>query len=395
MLVSTIKSISKTIPDTQFTVVSIFPELDRKNCNIENINIIKENTDKLKALYYILSAILWRVFHIDLNKHDLLNEYINSDIIIDLSGDGFSDDYGSMASISSCYDILLCKLLKKPFVIYAQSIGPFKTIFTRYLSRFCLNLVDLLIVRDEITEKYLKNMGVNNKIYFTADSAFLLEASPRSRIEEILLKEHIDMKERPLIGISVSQHLYDLESKKVDSKKDNNYLNLMSKVVDLVIDKFNAQVVFVPHVTNDARPIDDRFVARKIYEISKNKNRIKLIDDEYSAEELKGIIGQCDLFIGARMHANIAATSMNVPTLAIAYSHKYYGIMGMLKMENYVLDFRSMTFNEMAAKIDELWDKKGIIKKELETNVNILKERSLHNVELVKVLVSSSSPHKI
>ena len=40
------------------------------------------------------------------------------------------------------------------------------------------------------------------------------------------------------------------------------------------------------------------------------------------------------------MHANIAATSMCVPTLAIAYSHKFYGIMKMLQLDEYVMDIK-------------------------------------------------------
>ena len=123
--------------------------------------------------------------------------------------------------------------------------------------------------------------------------------------------------------------------------------------------------------------------------MSENKDKIRLIDNEYSPEELKGVIGQCDLFIGARMHANIAATSMCVPTLAIAYSHKSYGIMRMLGMEKYVLDFRTMTFDEMTARIDDLWVNREKIRTELVSNVKTVKERALYNGELVKALLDS------
>ena len=45
-----------------------------------------------------------------------------------------------------------------------------------------------------------------------------------------------------------------------------------------------------------------------------------------NAAEIKWVIGQCDLFAGARTHATIAAFSMMVPTLSIAYSIKAWGI---------------------------------------------------------------------
>ena len=55
----------------------------------------------------------------------------------------------------------------------------------------------------------------------------------------------------------------------------------------------------MPHVTNDDKPVDDRFVAKKIYEMAERKDKIRLINNDYSPDELKSIIGQCDLFIGA------------------------------------------------------------------------------------------------
>ncbi|NIN03283.1 MAG: polysaccharide pyruvyl transferase, partial [Hydrotalea flava] len=71
--------------------------------------------------------------------------------------------------------------------------------------------------------------------------------------------------------------------------------------------------------------------------------------------ELKGIIGRCDLFIGARMHSNIASISMHVPTVALAWSHKYHGIMKMVEQEKYVCDIRTTTFNELVSKINDAW----------------------------------------
>jgi len=395
MLISATKTLRQFMPDSEFTVLSPFPELDLKNCSPYNLRVVGYNGGALKILSRLFRSVTWKIFKslsLDLHRlanEELLREYSSSDVIIDLSGDGFTDDYGSMASIISCYDILLCKFLNKPMVIYAQSIGPFKTKLTKSLSKFCLNRVDLLIVRDEITKNYLQEIGIANTIHFTADSAFLLEAPPYEKIQEILVKENIDTNERPIIGISASQHIYDLELKKTKSNSGNPYIMLVVKIVDYLVEKLNAQIIFVPHVTNDDRPVDDRFVAKKICEITKNKDKIRLIDSEYSPGELKGVIGQCDLFIGARMHANIAATSMCVPTLAIAYSHKSYGIMSMLGMEKYVLNFRTMTFDEMILRIDDLWVNREKIRMELTLNVGVLKERALRNGELVKGLLDS------
>lgn len=395
MLISTVRTLRSFLPDPYFTILSPYHELDLKNCSPYNIKVMGYSGGILRSISRLSRSLIWNIFGsigLCLNRlinEELLKEYNNSDIIIDLSGDTFSDDYGSIASISSCFDIILCKLMKKPIVIYAQSIGPFKTKLTESLSRFCLNRVDLLIVRDEITKNYLHEIKIANTIHYTADSAFLLETPQPKRIREILVKEKIDIKNRPLIGISASQHIYDLELNNTKNDVKIPYVTLMTNVVDFLTDKLDAQIVFIPHVMNNDRPVDDRYIGKKIYEAVKNNDKITLINTEYSPDELKGIIGQCDLFIGARMHANIAATSMCVPTLAIAYSHKTYGIMGMLEMENYVLDFRTMTVEEIISKINDIWINKEEIRSKLELNIEILKKKALHNGELVKELINN------
>lgn len=402
MMISTIKTLREFIPDINFTALTHQTEIDLDSYTRYNIRIVEYKNNIFSSLVHICYSALWNIAHnyLKLNVHrlisgKLLKEYNNSDMIIDLSGDTFSDDYGTIVTMASCYRIMLCKLLNKPIVIYAQSIGPFNTILTKFLSRFCLNKVDLLIVRDEITRNYLKNIRLSNTVYFTADSAFLLEPSCDERIKEILLKESIDINDKHIVGISVSQHIYDIEIKDGGKNRNDSYIELMAQIVDFLIDELNVYVIFVPHVTNNEFT-DDRFVAMKIYNTIKNKHKTKLINGDYGPEELKGIIGQCNLFIGARMHACIASTSMFVPTIAIAYSHKAHGIIGdMLNCKEYVIDIKDLTYNLLIFKIENAWKNREKIRQELITNVSMVQEQSRLNGNLVKQLLDKLESEKI
>ncbi|MDP4120717.1 MAG: polysaccharide pyruvyl transferase family protein, partial [Bacillota bacterium] len=62
------------------------------------------------------------------------------------------------------------------------------------------------------------------------------------------------------------------------------------------------------------------------YNEFKSTNRVVLILETYNAPQVKGVISQCELFIGARTHATIAAYSTTVPTLVLGYSVKAKGI---------------------------------------------------------------------
>jgi polysaccharide pyruvyl transferase WcaK-like protein len=207
-----------------------------------------------------------------------------------------------------------------------------------------------------------------------------------------LTKEGIREEYKPLIGISVSKIISNYGFSELKSREDkyNEYVKLMSKVTDYLVDTLNATIVFVPHVIGPGEGNDDRIVADDICKLIKNKDKIISIKEEYTPEELKGIIGQCDLFIGARMHATIASTSMLVPTVAIAYSDKTHGIIGkMLGYEAYVLDVRDLSYDRLISKIDDAWENREEIKKDLEMKMKVVKERASFNGKLVRDLLIS------
>ena len=82
------------------------------------------------------------------------------------------------------------------------------------------------------------------------------------------------------------------------------------------------------------------------------------------------------------MHANIAAVSSYVPTMAMAWSHKYYGIMRALGQEKYICDFRTMNFDELKSKINDLWDNKEKTREELKLKVEDQRKLAWYSGEL-------------
>lgn len=407
-VISTTKTLSRFIPDASFTMISGIPELDFKLCKRHNIKVVDFSGKKIfgsshapkyrlsrlfRLSFYLLRCVSWSFLcGFGLNANNLideriLKEYYKSDLILDLSGDTLSDK--NIYSIFSISRILIGIFLKKRIAIYSQSIGPFKTI-TMPFARLCLNRADLIVVRENVTKNYLKDIGITNpSMYLAAEIAFLLEPAPPNKAQEIILKEGVNTNKKNglLIGIGTSELIYQ-----AFKSKKNVYVTLMARVADYLVEKLNAQVVLISHVIIPPKygfP-DDRCVAKEIYQLARNKNRIKLIKDDYSPEELKGIIGKCDLFIGTRMHSNVASTSMHVPTIALAWSHKYYGIMRMLELEKYVCDVETMTFDELVSKINDAWCNRDEIRKNLASKTVELEKSALDSGRLIKRLIEST-----
>jgi len=405
-VISTTETLRTLIPEANFTLISQYPELDSKLCALHRIKVVSLFPKKnlflryfrllklFKLSYYLFRCALWLSLNkIGLNANklladEILSEYAKADILVDLSGDTFSDK--NARALFSILGIFIGMLLGKKIAVFSQSIGPFNKI-TKPIARFCLNIVDLIVIREDATENYLRTIGVNNpSTYLTGEVAFLLESASQLTVEKIFSEEQINPREKnaPLIGIGPSSLILgDLKFKK------NDYLELMAKITDYLVEKLNAQVVLISHIIIPPNfgPHDDRFVAEKIYRLARNKHNIKIVKGDYSPEELKGIIGCCDLFIGARMHSNIASTSMHVPTLAIAWSYKYIGIMRMLEQEKYVCDIGTASFKELIIQIDDAWSNRNTIRKKLVSKTIEMEESALYSCRLIKMLIKSIS----
>ena len=119
-----------------------------------------------------------------------------------------------------------------------------------------------------------------------------------------------------------------------------------------------------------------------------NKQKAFVIEGVYSCSELKAVIGRCTLFIGARTHSTIASASMLVPTIALAYSMKAFGIMeDVLDKEKCVCDIKTLNAKELLNKSKYLMENREKVIKEMSHRLNEIRKRSLQNGELAKEIV--------
>ena len=343
-------------------------------------------------MIYLLRCSLWhiwqRYFHLDikaLRNEKRLNEYYNADVIISAGGDALTEYNWPLSFLSNVNKFLLALLLNKPVILHSESIGPFKRWWIRIIAKFLLNRVKLIILREEISYKYLVGLGIKPPMYVTADSAFLFKPAPKEKAKEILEKEGLKEGDTPFIGISVSQFafLFGFEEANSAKEKYQKYIKLVAELTDYLTNAIKATVLFIPHVIEPGN--DDRLVADDICRLISNKRKVVSIKNEYTPQEAKAIIGQCDLFIGFRMHAAIASTSMNVPTICIAYSHKAHGIIGdMLGYERYVIDINKLNYDTLVSAVDDAWANRMEIRNELRSKIDDIKQRARLNATLFK-----------
>jgi len=130
---------------------------------------------------------------------------------------------------------------------------------------------------------------------------------------------------------------------------------MLAALADALVEEQGATAVLIPNEVGGGRRYDDLYVARKVREAATHQESIRLLEGVYSAEEIKGVIGRCDMVIASRYHSTIAALSTGVPCLVIGWGHKYREAMGMLGLDAYVFDYAHASTEEVLARTRELW----------------------------------------
>ena len=90
-----------------------------------------------------------------------------------------------------------------------------------------------------------------------------------------------------------------------------------------------------------------------------------------------------DYFVGTRMHSNIFATSMAVPTTAIAYEKKTNGIMETVGLQNYVVEINDITAEELYNKVEDMIINEKKIRIQLSSKINDIHKEILKKIEKV------------
>lgn len=398
VVISTAYNIRKIIPNAEFTIESYNPEIDAKLYAPFGINIIsKIISSKSDGLILFTKVLFWRLLrglHIDsryLVEYGKLRTYYNSNIILDLAGDTLCIPFEThkaifyfrrniLAILGHAYLFILLMLLKKPIVIYAQTIGPIG--ITEPLIKMLLNKMSLITVREEESMDYLVKIGVSSPSILTADPAFSLPTISNKEIDNIIENEAIETK-KPIIGMCLSS-----ETARYHFRDDlEKFTKLFATVIDTLIDRYDVQVVLVPFSTWKGHGGDDRVVSREIIAQIKRKHAVKLLKSEYNPVELRGLISKCALFIGSRGHSCMIALSSNVPTIAVGHNPKFFGIMKMVGLEQYVCKAHELTISKLLSLISCIWNDKETIRKELENKMTIVRSLSILNAELVGSIV--------
>lgn len=298
------------------------------NRSIEFVNVYPTPHFNINNFFKIITS-KWRLYN--------LKEFLKSDYIVNVAaGDSFSDIYGADHFYSVDAPNRLARFFHKPYLMLPQTLGPFdlKGIFWPMAKR-SLEKASLVIARDKQSFDFVKENTKQQKAFESLDMAFFLPYQPF-----FLDKKMVN------VGLNISALLWN-----GGYTYDNqfclklNYRSLIHNIICYFLEKTDCILHLVPHVVSSSNNVENDYQVS--YDLLREYHHKRLVLSPFFLNpiEAKGYIASLDFFMGARMHACIAAYSSNVPVVPMSYSRKFNGLFEDTLSYHFVLDMINLDEN--------------------------------------------------
>ena len=131
-------------------------------------------------------------------------------------------------------------------------------------------------------------------------------------------------------------------------------------------------------------------MAEKVYENSSRKEKIRLINNNYTSQELKGVTSKFEFCIGTRLHFIVDAVSMLVPSFIITdkYDQRVHGIMGrMVELDQSIYNIENIESGDLLSSIKKAWGDRQTLKKKLTNIMPKIERNAMENGMLFKKIL--------
>ena len=320
----------------------------------------------IKMIYiYILTKIS---MDNAVKKNKTLKVLSESDLIV-VCGGGFlgGKKYDSLIHV---FQIYINTLFHKPVIVMGTSIEPMKKGIIKKYTEKVLKKVDYIYARENITYEYLNTFLDKSKYETIPDLAFMIED----------VKEDKLLANEKKFGITVRKWNFPNSNNKKEAME--NYIKSVTDMIDYIYNTYKIKFVFVPQVIVENG--NDADIAKIIKQRLNTKEALQIVEEDLSPVQIKTLISSFEIFVGTRMHSNIFATSMNVPTVAIAYEKKTNGIMEMLNLSDYVINIEEINSENLINKVEMAIKNKESIKENLKIKIKQIRKEILEKLSTIK-----------
>lgn len=322
----------------------------KKNIPKAQITVICHGPKQIRLWYPEVSAYHFRSFA-------TLKAILRSHIYL-IGGGGIIDQINTYSGYRRfrIFDmkgkfLFLAALLAKWFGasthFYAIGATSFPDSAVKLLSRIVLPRADIVSVRDFLSYKKLRSIGINRELIPVLDPALSLEPSTKEEAKEILKTLGISEQIRPLVGLNMRYVR--------DGVTDNQKIILETiQMVHYLIQEKKCDVLFIPISQNPFKHFeDDLDFGRKVKAGLNPTPHFYLLEQYYHPTLMMAILGEMDFCILERLHAVILAYKMRVPFFVISYDDKVSEFVKLVGQVERMIDLSGFNWKKVCQKIDD------------------------------------------
>jgi colanic acid/amylovoran biosynthesis protein len=309
----------------------------------------------------ILPLLCYRIFKKPIylltpNKlKTIIDAYTNADIVISGPGGFLYSSGRGISLLVTVYSILMAIIGNKAVYILPQSIGPFKRLWQRKIVHWMLERVRIIMVREPISFKLIKTLGVNHtQMLLIPDMAFALPKADKATGAKWLEENGFELDpKKPILGMTILN--WGEQHKGFDRQAE--YELGCGAAIEWFVKNTGGKVILFPQVFGPYLSQDDRVPARRVVQLFPElAASIFMVEQPLSIELIRSIYSWMDVFIGTRMHSNIFSISEGVPVIMIGYLPKTKGLAEMLGIEDWYLEINQVIGNGLITVLQKFWD---------------------------------------
>ncbi len=349
---------------------SIITQL-RRSIPVE-ITVFSRNPDDTLRRHKVDRAVPVR----KITRSEVLPEIEGLDLII-LGGGGILFDAEVKMYLR---EVMVAQEKGIPVMVYAVGAGPLEDPSAQEMVRECLNMATVVTVRERSAKHILEEVGVNREIIVTADPGILLKPEPLP--DGTIEREHLK-GERCLIGMSVRE-----PGTAAPDIKEEHYHALLADAADYMVDRFDADVVFVPM----ERRMKDVQHSHAVVARMLLASRATVLKGEYTSGQLLTIISHFKFSVGMRLHFLIFSAIQKVPFVALPYASKVGGFLEELQVIMPPMDL--VNAGRLIAHVDRSWDRQQTLRNQMNRILPELKKRALENNTIAVRLLKEGRKRK-
>ena len=278
------------------------------------------------------------------NPRRLLAAARGCDLVLDIgAGDSFSDIYGTKRFAKYITAKANIHAAGCPLILAPQTIGPFRAGWARRLAFASMKRSAAIFTRDQASIDMLRRAGFSGAITLASDVALRLPYDPPPPRGDGPLRVGLNVSGLLMNGGYTGANMFGLKA---------DYPALVRRIAAEFTARDDCELHLVAHVISERFPVEDDYSAAQALAA---ETGAVLAPRFASPSEAKSYIAGLDFFMGARMHACIAALSSGVPVVPMAYSRKFAGLFGALGYEHTV-DCTTETNEAILARITAAFD---------------------------------------